>query len=344
MLPIAGPARVALQALSSSQISFLHRLPKAELHAHLNGSIPLPVLQDLAREHAAARSTPSEDVSAGIKRLQEGVRLDKIGDFFGLFPAIYALTATAPALRRATRSVLEHFLGGDEPQVSYLELRTTPKHNEHMTRRVYLETVLDEIEKYTDEQAALVVSLDRRMTGDVAEEVVSLAAQLKQEGRRVVGVDLCGDPMAGDMAVFSKHFKAARRAGLGVTLHIAETEKNPAPETLQLLSCEPKRLGHATFLNEEAKEIVLKNKICIEICLTSNLLCKTVGTLEDHHIRYYLKNDHPIAICTDDILPFRTSMLGEYALLIAPKPLGLGLSEQEIERVAKMSMESRFKP
>jgi hypothetical protein len=46
---------------------------------------------------------------------------------------------------------------------------------------------------------------------------------------------------------------------------------------------------------------------------------------------------------TDDILPFRTSILGEYALLLAPKPVGLGLTESEVEAVARMGMESRFR-
>ncbi len=45
---------------------------------------------------------------------------------------------------------------------------------------------------------------------------------------------------------------------------------------------------------------------------------------------------------TDDILPFRNSILGEYALLMAPNPVGLGLTESEIEIVARMGMESRF--
>jgi hypothetical protein len=45
---------------------------------------------------------------------------------------------------------------------------------------------------------------------------------------------------------------------------------------------------------------------------------------------------------TDDILPFRNSILGEYALLMAPKPVGLGLTESEIETIARMGMESRF--
>lgn len=144
------------------------------------------------------------------------------------------------------------------------------------------------------------------------------------------------------MAVFVELFRIARAEGLGVTLHIAETRENSTAEIKTLLSCEPERLGHATFLDEELKEVVLARRTCIEICLTSNLLCKTVEQLQDHHIRYYLARNHPIAICTDDILPFRNSILGEYALLMAPQPVGLGLTESEVETIARMGMESRF--
>ena len=222
----AGPGDLALRALSPSQLAFLERLPKAELHAHLNGSIPLPLLQELAREYMSSpvlgdsAATPvAADVLAGVQRLQCGVTLNAIDDFFGLFPAIYALTTTPASLKRATRGVLSHFLdpppasasasasatapqangtsiyGGGHAAVTYIELRTTPRETPYMSRRVYLETVLDEVEARAPDAAALIVSLDRRMTPDVAREVLELAAQLRREGRRVVGVDLCGDPM-----------------------------------------------------------------------------------------------------------------------------------------------------
>jgi len=208
----ASPAEAALRALTPSQLSFLERLPKVELHAHLNGSIPLALLQDLAREYT---STPDDDageeaasVLATVQRLQSGATFNGVGDFFGLFPAIYALTSTPSSLKRATRAVLSHFLDPCLPSTStstststsaaasvvYIELRTTPRETPHMSRRVYLETVLGEIEARSPDAAALIVSLDRRMTPDVAREVLELAVQLRREGRRVVGVDLCGDP------------------------------------------------------------------------------------------------------------------------------------------------------
>jgi adenosine deaminase len=203
----AGPGEAALRALTPSQLSFLERLPKAELHAHLNGSIPLPLLQDLAREYTYTPPTDDDaggvgieaaEVLANVQRLRAGSAFSTIDEFFKLFPAIYALTSTPASLKRVTRAVLSHFLDPSSSSaaaaVVYIELRTTPRETPHMSRRVYLETVLDEIETRSPDAAALIVSLDRRMTPDVAQEALELAIQLRREGRRVVGVDLCGDP------------------------------------------------------------------------------------------------------------------------------------------------------
>lgn len=50
-------------------------------------------------------------------------------------------------------------------------------------------------------------------------------------------------------------------------------------------------------MDAEAQDIVIKQKIAIEICLSSNILCQTVDSLDVHHILSYLKEEHPIAIC-----------------------------------------------
>src|SRR6267154_1764662 len=122
---ITGYCLVALNSLTPSQITFLQDLPKAELHAHLNGSIPITVLQDLAREHSAGPDNDdSEIVRSGIDKLLEGIELKEIHDFFRLFPAIYALTSTPTALARATRSVLQLFLDGPTSDCTYLERRS----------------------------------------------------------------------------------------------------------------------------------------------------------------------------------------------------------------------------
>ncbi|KIJ60491.1 hypothetical protein HYDPIDRAFT_116981 [Hydnomerulius pinastri MD-312] len=432
MATISGPASAALRSLNASDTTFLQSLPKAELHAHLNGSIPTRTLIDLAKRYPPPADL-GIDIAGHIAKLESGVTLAEISDFFALFPAIYALTATPEALAEATSAVLDAFLTPQPappeftydpaPECTYIELRTTPRATAHMSREQYLRTVLSKIESFGD-RAALIISIDRRMSENDVKECVDLAIKLRGQGQPVVGIDLCGDPLKGDVAMFEGHFKRARHAGLGLTIHIAETVQNTEAESGILLSWNPDRLGHATFLTEDHKlqffadvpqpdteippsrvllsdpehpfhehflasykihldrilresteseeacmqlsfhfdadkgarraaikevESLMQPKVaegrrkpCIEICLSSNLLCKTVPSLEDHHIRYYLANKHPVVICTDDTLPFRTTLLAEYALLLAKPPFGLGLSREEVMQIAEMGMKARF--
>jgi len=200
-MSLSIPPSAAINALTPSQVDFLKALPKAELHAHLNGSIPPPILQQLAKEYVPSEEDTGRTLSAiqsGVESLQDGIVFDNIHEVFKLFPAICALTSTKGALARATDAVLAEFLepkdGEEYPQATYLELRSTPKKTAAMTRLEYVEVVLDAVEKYRPDQAALIVSLDRRMSKEVADECIEAAITLKERGRRVVGVDLCGDP------------------------------------------------------------------------------------------------------------------------------------------------------
>ncbi|KAG2031346.1 hypothetical protein BDR03DRAFT_1016226 [Suillus americanus] len=446
MSEITGPAAAALASLCPDNVVFLQSLPKAELHAHLNGSIPIKTILELAQQYPPSGAHTAE-VADTIEKLGSGADFNEISDFFFLMSVIYALTSTPEAVATVTRAVLQSFLnptgdGAESPQCAYLELRTTPRATTHMTREKYLTTVLDEIEIYPATQAALIVSVDRRMSDLDLAECVSLAIEMKNRGRRVVGIDVCGDPRSGNMQSFTHHLSRVKGAGLGLTVHIAEHTENTTEDSLALLSCRPDRLGHATFLSHELKALFFANipqpgteysllsecatcttdprttagrrnpshplhprfqnlkeghflrfvsdsteseeakvqmsfladaekiseqaaikdieeiikqaespnnmhangqyKPCIEICLSSNLLCKSVASLDAHHIHYYLKNDHPIVICTDDVLPFRTSCLGEYSLLLAQPPLGLGLSRDDVARIARMGMDAAF--
>ncbi|CAG7855148.1 Adenosine deaminase-like protein [Serendipita indica DSM 11827] len=340
----------ALASLSTEDVDFIKALPKAELHAHLNGCIPLECLQELVNQHPEITSGSDGAVAKGLKILEQGVVLNEINEFFDLFPAIYAITSTPDALKKATRATIAQFLepgslGAGEPaQCTYLELRTTPRESSFMSKREYLETVLDEVEKYDKDKCNLIISLDRRMSPGIMMENVKLAISLREAGRRVVGVDLCGTPMAGKADDFLAAFEYARENGLKLTLHIAETKENTEEDTMTLLSAKPARLGHATFLHEESLSVVLNHKetMAVEICLSSNLLCKTVETIAEHHISWWLSNGLPIAICTDDTLVFRNSLVEEYALLLAAPPLGLGLPRETVAQMARMSLQVGF--
>ncbi|KAG2744023.1 Metallo-dependent hydrolase [Suillus brevipes Sb2] len=309
MSEITGPAAAALASLRPDDVNFLQSLPKAELHAHLNGSIPIKTILELEQQYSSSCAQTPE-ITDIIEKFRSGIDLNEISDFFSLMPAIYALTTTPEAVETVTRAVLHVGLRinselDSESAEMWLNLKssvaTTPRATTHMTRERYLTIVLDELETYPATQAALIVSVDRRMNDLDVEECVSLAIEMKNRGRRVVGVDVCGDPRCGDMQSFTQHLSRAKAAGLGLTVHIAESSNNVRANG--------------------------QYKPCVEICLSSNLLCKNVASLDAHHIRYYLKNNHPIAICS---------------LLLAQPPLGLGLSRDDVAKVARMGMDAAF--
>jgi len=155
-----------------------------------------------------------------------------------------------------------------------------------------------------------------------------------------VGVDLCGDPTRGDVSELRDLMRRVRLTGMGLTAHIAETRENS--DSSEILSWRPDRLGHATFLSEDEIALVGRQQMGIEICLSSNLQCKTVERLQDHHLNVWLQRKQPLVICSDDTLPFRTTLLGEYALLLASPPLGLGLPEADIRQIAKSGFQCCF--
>jgi adenosine deaminase len=215
------------------------------------------VLQALMHEHL--KVSPDPTVQAGIARLEQGAVLAEIGDFFGLFPAVYAITSTPAALRTVARAVLGHFLDPAEDgfaECTYLELRTGPRATPQMTRRAYLEAVLDEVERYPADTAALIVSFTRETSSADMGAIVELAIELKNEGRRVVGIDVCGDPFGGDVKSICQHIRTAKDAGLRVTLHIAEVassllddEQFSSPPPIDGQEPQPRDnqlLGHAT--------------------------------------------------------------------------------------------------
>ncbi|KAF8139816.1 adenosine deaminase-like protein [Boletus edulis] len=397
---ISGAARAALQSLGHDDITFLQNLPKAELHAHLHGSIPLSTLQRIATNYS-----PSPDIGAGvaatIARLQSNVVLTEISEFFQLFPAIYALIATPAALAEATRDVLHAFLTEQPPpsgfayhpapDCSYLELRSTPRKTSHMSREQYLLTVLSEIRAFPG-RAALIVSVDRRMSEEDVEECVDLAIKLHQQGEPVVGLDLCGNPLEGNVDAFEKHFDRAREAGLGLTVHIAETKLNGhSIESFVLLSWHPDRLGHATYLEEPQRDIFFLADIPppgTQVPQIPPPNGQVPDPIPHHHRTFYAlwrkhvlllsrryqevgfhvdsqdddtreraarevvreiqalrdlagKQYKPcVEIClTSNLL---TTLLAEYALLLAKPPHGLGLSRDEVRKIAEMGMNARF--
>ncbi|XP_028407028.1 adenosine deaminase-like protein [Dendronephthya gigantea] len=306
---------------------FVKSLPKLELHAHLNGSISPSTIRKLI-EYKKQRTANGFDVPKDWECCMTGEKRMTLEQGFMIFKIVHTLVDDHQSLAMVTRDVITEFF---EDGVHYLELRSTPRANElnKITKRSYVETILQTIIETTRNMDIIVrflLSIDRRQSVGEAEDTVKLATEFKDKyNGLVVGVDLSGDPKIGDAAEFLPCLKQARLAGLKLTFHVAEVPN--IAETKTLLMFRPDRIGHGTCIypdkggDEELVASVLQAKIPLELCLTSNVKCRTVKSYEDHHFKDWRKNGHPIVICTDDKGVFTSSLSEEY--LLAAKTFNL---------------------
>lgn len=185
-----------------------------------------------------------------------------------------------------------------------MELRTIPRASPDgsVTRDAYITTVLDTVEKFRarnqDMSVFLILALDRgSTTGVEAMEIIDLAIHNKSRG--VVGVDLCGNPTRGDVAIYRDAFAHAKANGLGLTLHFAETTASASPaELAALLSFRPDRLGHVIHVPEDIRQEIARRKLGLELCMSCNVHAQMInGGFLDHQFGYWRHEDCPIALC-----------------------------------------------
>lgn len=259
-----------------------------------------------------------------------------LSDCFVIFDAIHRVTTTPAAIERIAGEVVADFAA---QRCVYLELRTTPKATRDMSKADYVSAVLRGVDaalrQCPEIDVGLLLSINRATdSAATALECVELAQRFRDAGHCVFGVELSGNPTKGDVAQFADAIRRAHELRLGVSIHIAEVDDRH-DEVLALLAMRPHRLGHAVFLNDEARALVLQQRIPLEICLTSNVLTDSVASYAAHHLADYLRCEHPVVLCTDDCGVFNTTLTREYELAAEH----LGVDERTFVRLARAAVD-----
>lgn len=258
--------------------------------------------------------------------------------FFGLFGFIYRLTQTRDKIQFITKRVVEEFA---KDGCCYLELRSTPKNLPSMSKHDYIQAMIDGIEQVANDYkiiARVIISIDRRHTLEESIDTINIAHEFKTKSDLIVGIDLCGDPSTGEFKETMKPaLEHAKNLGFKTTIHFGEMHEMQH-ELMDMLDTNPDRLGHATFVDPDAQARLIKQKIPIEICMSSNVLCKTVQDFNQHHFIDYHQLGHPLSLCTDDIGIFQTSLSNEYRMASDI----FGLSYEELIQISLDAVEIAF--
>ncbi|KAK8101064.1 hypothetical protein PG999_011438 [Apiospora kogelbergensis] len=259
-----------------------------------------------------------------------------LNTFFPLFSSyIYHLVNDVESLVYSTKAVVADFANDG---VVYLELRTTPRAMTAagLDKAGYVQVVLDAMgaaeREHPSIRAKLILSMDRRNTPQEARDVVLLARKFCSQG--VVGIDLCGDPAKGDVALFTPAVREAKSDNggggfLGVTVHFAEAECSASDAELQtIMDWDPDRLGHVIHVPEHIKRRITAPRPGagssdfattrgLELCLSCNVHAKMiVGSFEAHHFGEWWRAEGVTVVpCTDDVGVFGSPASNEWRLI-----------------------------
>ncbi|KAL7727301.1 hypothetical protein ACLKA6_016049 [Drosophila palustris] len=328
-------------------IKFLRGLPKVELHAHLNGSLSIDSIKELAENVYGQQAEEFAAMCERFIKFEKGANLNECFEKFGF---VHELTSTCKGLQHATELAIRDFA---KDNVMYVELRTTPKSHGNMSRRVYLETVVEAIKKASDQYAIIVKllpSINRAEPVEAAEETVALVLELRQNDPDIiVGIDFSGNPNQGKFSDFMAVLEMARKNGLKLAIHCAEIDNQT--EIREMLKFGMSRCGHGTFLNSSGFAHMKDQDIPIECCLTSNVKSGTVSSVSAHHLKELMEFDVPKVLCTDDCGVFDTTLSDEF--ILANKTFGLtrsqciGLTMEAVQhsfatRVEKLKMKMQL--
>jgi adenosine deaminase len=301
-----------LQRDDTAPLNQYHSLPKVELHRHLEGSLRLSTMIDIARQHGV--TVPATTLSlSGLVQVQDEDPLT-FSNFLEKFKTLRLFYRSPEVIHRITREAVED---AAKDNVRYLELRFTPvalSRAEGFPLHDVVDWVITsaaEAAKKHRIKVGLIASVNRHESVELAEQVAWLAVQHVKHG--MVGMDLAGNEAEFSGMPFVGLFRETRQSGLHITIHAGEW--GPAAnvrEAIEELGAE--RIGHGVRVMEDEDVVALARErgITFEVCVTSNYQSGVVKSLEAHPLPHMLEAGLKVTINTDDPSVSRITLAHEY--------------------------------
>ncbi len=275
------------------------RLPKVELHRHLEGSLRLSTLQDIAQQFDLP--LPHDGSLAALVQIQRSEPLT-FANFLSKFTPLRQFYQSPQVITRAVRETVEDAAAD---HILHLEMRFTPVALSR-ARGFDLAEVMD----WVIESAAcasrdfgisvsLIASINRHESLELAEQVVSQVIERRANG--IAALDLAGNEAEFSALPFAGLLKEAKRSGLFITVHAGEWNgAHNVREAIEVLEAD--RIGHGVRVLEDESVVSLarERSVVFETCLTSNLQSGVISSPGAHPLRAMLDAGLNITLNTDD--------------------------------------------
>jgi adenosine deaminase len=324
---------------TSSQHPIYQRLPKIDLHRHLEGSMRLETLMEMVKIHGI--TLPTHPNLHSLVKMQPEDPLT-FSSFLAKFSILRLFYRSPELIARITREAIADAAADG---VQYLDLNFTP-----VALSRYQGFSLADVMDWVAESAAqagkdfhilvnLIASVNRHESVEQAEEVVGLAIERKSRG--VVALDLAGNEAEFKADPFINLFREAKSEGMAVTLHAGEW--GGAENVRQALEdFQADRIVHGVRVLEDPGVVALAREMGtpFEVCLTSNLQTGVFPSLQEHSFLRMMNAGINVTLNTDDPSVSQISLSDEYWLACEQ----LGLSKNDLEKLIFAAAKAAFLP
>jgi adenosine deaminase len=316
----------------------IQRLPKAELHVHLDGSLRPATMIELAR--AAKQPLPTGDAES-LRRFMRVDDAASLEDYLRRFDVTIPLLQTPEAIERVAYEMVEDAAADN---VRDLEVRYCP----HLSRRkgMTLDQVIEaELRGFSRGErdfgvVARVINCSlRHYDPGVSVEIARRSVAYRDRG--VVAFDLAGGEAGRPAGAHKAAFDVADAGYLGITVHAGEAAgAESVAEAVHL--CHADRIGHGTRIREDLhlQNYIRDRRILVEANITSNVQTRAVARPSDHPVRAYFDAGLNVTLCTDGWLMAGVSLSDEYWLAHT----ALGFSRPEIDQLILNGFAGAFLP
>ena len=317
----------------------VQRLPKTDIHCHLDGCLRPRTMLELAEEQGVR--LPTANLTRLTRMLQAGRRTRNLGDYLKIFDLTLSVLQRREALYRVAFELAEDAAAEN---IRHLEVRYSPVL--HRQRRLGWEDIVDPViaglrdaGSRNNMTTGVIICGIRSMDPKVSMTLAELAVAYK--GRGVLAFDLAGQEKDYPAKAHRAAFELILRNNINSTVHAGEAF-GPASIAQALHYCGAHRIGHGTRLREDPDlmRYVNDHRIPLEVCLSSNVQTHTVGSMPEHPFGYYFRQGLRVTLNTDSRLVSATTVSQEFALAAR----AFRLSPYEIKRIIIMGFKSSFLP
>lgn len=332
---------------------FIAKLPKAELHLHLEGTVTPQTLSELSRRHTTPlpiennRYATNPD-SARELTVADVEQLYRYTDFQGFLMAFKAVTErlrTADDYELITYRMMEQLAAQN---VLHAEVFVSVgvvlwRGQDFAPLFSGMERGRLRAERHFGVSLLWIFDAVRHFGADEAAKVVDLAIHYREHPLgepSVVGFGIGGDEARAEAKHFADVYRHAAKHGLHLTAHAGETV---GPESIfAALNIGAERIGHGLHAEEdrELMEVLAERQVPIEVCISSNVRTGCCRRLEDHPARRMFDHGLMLTLNSDDPAMFQTTLNHEYQLAQDI----FHFTEDHLRELARNSFEASFLP